>query len=287
MIRRHCLRKQTEYRSLGGIVTLLVIAAIALFMAMPLIQTGHFLIEVPIELWWRLDWQPDLDHYGIGTSLAGSTALLLYALPPTLLLSHLIAQQLVETQSHAARSTLITLLQTWASLPSVIIGLWIMASLVPFIQSHLGQGYTLFTSAVGLTLFITPALTLLIFQNYQHFHHAFRPLADSLEMNGRLRLLYYLKSYRTETRHTLLYGFCRLFGETMIVLMLSGNALNRSFAPFESIRSLTATIALEMGYASQWHEMALYALASLALLITLIILLLGKNSDAYPIKSGA
>ena len=42
-------------------------------------------------------------------------------------------------------------------------------------------------------------------------------------------------------------GFGRAIGETMVVLMASGNAAIVSFAPGDSIRSLSATIAAEMG----------------------------------------
>src|SRR5208283_322859 len=42
-------------------------------------------------------------------------------------------------------------------------------------------------------------------------------------------------------------GFGRAIGETMIVLMASGNAAILSFSPFDSIRTFSATIAAELG----------------------------------------
>jgi len=45
----------------------------------------------------------------------------------------------------------------------------------------------------------------------------------------------------------LLLGIGRVFGETMIVLMATGNAALISANPFESVRTFAATIGAEMG----------------------------------------
>src|SRR5690606_19385125 len=53
---------------------------------------------------------------------------------------------------------------------------------------------------------------------------------------------------------SIILGFGRAIGETMIVLMASGNASNITANIFMSVRTMTATIAAEMGEVSQGSD---------------------------------
>jgi phosphate transport system permease protein len=68
-------------------------------------------------------------------------------------------------------------------------------------------------------------------------------------------------------------GFGRAIGETMIVLMCAGSAPQIVLNPFESVRTMTATIAAEMGAAQQGslHMHSLFLVG--AILITLAFIL--------------
>jgi len=54
-------------------------------------------------------------------------------------------------------------------------------------------------------------------------------------------------------------GMGRAIGETMAVVMISGNATHVATSPLDSVRTLTANIAIEMGYAVGDHRRALFA----------------------------
>lgn len=71
---------------------------------------------------------------------------------------------------------------------------------------------------------------------------------------------------------SVLLGFGRAVGETMIVLMVSGNAANFSGDFFASVRTLTATIAAEMGEVSRGseHYYALFLIGMVLFVITFI-----------------
>ena len=73
-------------------------------------------------------------------------------------------------------------------------------------------------------------------------------------------------------------GLGRALGETMTVLMATGNsaAIPRGF--LDSVRTITATIAIEMGEVpyQTTHYFALFAIAGLLFLITLLVNLLGE-----------
>lgn len=71
----------------------------------------------------------------------------------------------------------------------------------------------------------------------------------------------------------ILLAFGRAVGETMIVLMATGNAGNIGFNLFESVRTMTATIAAEMGEATKNsdHYYALFLIGAVLFTITFII----------------
>jgi phosphate transport system permease protein len=73
-------------------------------------------------------------------------------------------------------------------------------------------------------------------------------------------------------------GFGRAIGETMIVLMASGNASIVSWHIFDSTRTMTATIAAEMAEAVQGgpHYRILFMLGSLLFVVTFISNLAGE-----------
>jgi phosphate transport system permease protein len=54
-------------------------------------------------------------------------------------------------------------------------------------------------------------------------------------------------------------GMGRAVGETMAVIMISGNATHIPHSLLDSVRTLTANIAIEMGYATGEHRQALFA----------------------------
>ncbi len=73
-------------------------------------------------------------------------------------------------------------------------------------------------------------------------------------------------------------GFGRAIGETMIVLMASGNAAVLSWSPVDSIRTFSATIAAELGELVQGspHYHVLFFIGAFLFILTFIINLMGR-----------
>jgi ABC-type phosphate transport system permease subunit len=67
-------------------------------------------------------------------------------------------------------------------------------------------------------------------------------------------------------------GLARALGETMAVLMVTGNAINLPTTLVSSVRTLSANIALEMAYALDMHRAALFATGFMLVLIVLLML---------------
>jgi phosphate transport system permease protein len=66
-------------------------------------------------------------------------------------------------------------------------------------------------------------------------------------------------------------GISRAVGETMAVILVAGNSPPLAFSPLQSIRTLTSTIAMEMGYASGRHSEMLFSIG--VVLFTIILVL--------------
>lgn len=254
-------------------LAIVLIAALAFTLAFPVIQSLPFYAEVPIDNWTSTDWRPSDGYFGFGTAMAGSMLLVLATLPLSLALGWLLSIQLVDSRRSLINPFTVALLEVWVALPSVIIGVWAMTELVPIVRDIAGSGYSLITAAIGLTIFITPTCTLLFYRSYRaHLQH-YQALESSFEMSVLSRSELFIKSQPSAVIGTTNYIFCRVFGETMVVLMLSGNSLQIPGNPFEGMRTVTATIALEMAYSMGMHQTALFALATFAMLIILFVLL--------------
>src|SRR6185503_21250971 len=66
-------------------------------------------------------------------------------------------------------------------------------------------------------------------------------------------------------------GMGRAVGETMAVVMVAGNAVQLPHSPLDPIRTLTANLALEMGYAAGDHRSALFATGIVLFLVIVIL----------------
>lgn len=69
-------------------------------------------------------------------------------------------------------------------------------------------------------------------------------------------------------------GIGRAIGETMAVIMIAGNQAQIPGSIFEGVRTMTANIVLEMGYAADLHREALIATAVVLFVFILLINLL-------------
>jgi ABC-type phosphate transport system permease subunit len=78
---------------------------------------------------------------------------------------------------------------------------------------------------------------------------------------------------RSGTLAGIILGISRAMGETMAVILVAGNSAQLVRGPLDSIRTLTATIALEMGYAQGRHSEMLFSIG--VVLFALILLLNG------------
>ena len=172
-----------------------------------------------------------------------------------------------------------------AGIPSVVYGFFGLVKIVPFIRDNMpGRGLSLLAAAGLLGIMILPtiitvaqsALDAVPKKYYEgalalgadHERSVFRvivPAAVSGIMAG------------------IVLGVGRAIGETMAVIMVAGNQPIVPESIFEGVRTMTANIVLEMGYAADLHRGALVAtgvvLFVFILLITMLFNVIKKRGE--------
>jgi len=255
-------------------IVLSLMLILAFLLAYPLVSSWSFFTDIPIANWLSFDWDPDNDSFGMGVQLTGSLLLVLTTLPLALLMGWIISLQLVDNRKNWLNPIIVGILEVWISLPSIIIGIWAIIEIIPLVRETFGgRGYSLLATTIGMTIFIMPTCTLLFYRSYLSHLDQYQGLESSFQMSVLSRSELFIKSQPTAVIGTINYIFCRIFGETMVVLMVSGNSLQVPGNFLEGFRTLTATIAMEMAYAADMHATALFAMASVAIVFILVVLL--------------
>ena len=158
-----------------------------------------------------------------------------------------------------------------AGIPSVIYGFWGIAFLIPIINKIEKPGASLLAGIIILSLMILPTLALLLSASFQSINRDVILNAQALNLSRETFILkIVLKTRFKAILNASLLAVTRAIGETMAVLMVCGNVIQSSPELLKPIRTLTANIALELGYATGLHRTALFTSASLLLLLVLL-----------------
>jgi len=154
-------------------------------------------------------------------------------------------------------------------IPTILYAFVSAMLLVPLVRRGLGgSGYSLLTAAIVLSALILPTLVLLIHSAWVGAAPRIRMTCAALGLTRAQELLRVLvPATRRELIAAGLLGFGRAIGDTMIALLLSGNAAQVPGSPLESMRALTAHVALVIATDSQDAAYASVFAAGLVLLV--------------------
>ena len=282
---------------LNGFIAIAAIALIFIFLfkegvqafqtiaASRFIQTHELDFDnVPqiVRMWQPVGMNP---KYSIVPLVCGS---FLVALPATLiatLFGLASGIYLAEVAGKRTRELVKPAIELVAGVPSVVIGFFCLATLATLVQNALGNDFRLnaFVGALGVAFVIVPVIATMT-------DDALRAVPDELRQGAHA-----LGANRWETIWrvvvpagssgliaSILLGMGRALGETMIVLMATGNAGQVTANPFDSVRTMTATIAAELGAVPQGGEQyrALFLVGSILFTITFLINLAAEMTVA-------
>lgn len=164
------------------------------------------------------------------------------------------------------------LIELLAGIPSVVYGFWGLTTLAPLIGRLHPPGLSLLTGILILTLMILPTVALTADAALAAVPTAYLRGAAALGLS-RWGLIsgVALPAARSGISAGVILASGRAIGETMAVLMVAGNVVQQPLSLFDSVRTLTANIALEMAYATGDHRAALFV-SGLALMSMVLVL---------------
>ena len=168
-----------------------------------------------------------------------------------------------------------------AGIPSVVLGFFALMVLATWLQDLLGVRYRLnaLTAGVGLGLAVIPIIYTVAEDALAAVPRSYREASYALGANRwetALRIV--VPAALPGIFAGVALGFGRAVGETMIVLMASGNAALTSWSITDSVRTLSATIAAELGEVvfGGPHYRVLFLLGVLLFVFTFAVNLAGE-----------
>lgn len=169
-----------------------------------------------------------------------------------------------------------------AGVPSVVLGFFALMVVATFTQDLFGFTYRLngFVAAVGLAMTIVPVIFTISEDAIQAVPKRLSEAAAALGARKyQIALRVIVPAAIPGITAAVILGFGRAIGETMIVLMASGNAAVVELFDFStSVRTVTATIAAELGEVARGeaHWRILFLLGVMLFAITFVLNLFGK-----------
>jgi phosphate transport system permease protein len=174
------------------------------------------------------------------------------------------------------KETLKIVIELLAAIPSVVWGFIGLSVLNPLIQQvfHVPIGLNMLNGAILLALMSVPIMVSIGEDALKAVPDSYREAAlamGSTRWQTVHRVL--LPAARNGLLAAVLLGVGRAVGETMAVLMATGHAINIPHSPFDPVRTLTATIAAELGEASvgSAHYQVLFVIGILLFTITFAV----------------
>lgn len=218
-------------------------------------------------------WQPSNGKFGILPMILGSIyvtggALLLGV--PVGLLCALFMARFCPAWLHRIIKPCIELL---AGIPSIVYGFFGLIVLVPFVREVFGgKGYSILTASILLAMMILPTIITMAETSLravpQSYYEGSLALGASHERSVFFTVLPAAKS---GIMAAIILGVGRAMGETMAVIMVTGNQPRIPDNILKGVRTLTTNIVMEMGYATDLHREALIATAAVLFVFILII----------------
>ncbi len=265
----HALRL-TALSAIGilGLITLFIVREGA-----PILYTTG-----PRALLFGRQWLPLQAKYGLLPMILGSALVTAGALLIAVPLALACAIVLAELAPPRARALLKPTIELLAGIPSVVYGFMGVVLLVPWIRTHLGgPGASALAAAIILGIMTLPTIIGISIDALEAVPRSYRDASKALGATGWQTLcMVTLPAARSGIVAAVILGMGRAVGETMAVIMVAGNAVRIPSSVLQPVRTLTANIALEMGYASGAHTQALFATAIVLLTIVMALNLLAN-----------
>ena len=251
----------------SAILLLLLITFFIFQQGIPLI------FKVGIGNFLSTHWAPTKGQFGILSMIIGSLMVTAGALIVGIPFGLACAIFLAEFSSKVVQKTLKPIIELLAGIPSVVYGFIGIVILVPFIREHFGgPGFSVLAASIILGIMILPTIVSISYDSLVAVPKTYREGSFALgATKWQTVVMLLFPAARSGIIAGIILGMGRAIGETMAVIMIAGNALKLPHSILDSVRTLTSTIALELGYAAGDHRAALFACGSILFVIIVVL----------------
>jgi len=262
--------------------TILAVFLIFLFLGMEGLPA---LLEVPLSSLFNDRWAPvSAEHPGFGlySLVAGSVLVTVLATILAVPFGVAGATYLSDFASPRERELLKPFIEVLAGIPSVVLGFFGLVVVGPAVKTLFGlpSGLTAMTGAVLLALMAMPTILSIAEDALRAVPQSYKDASLALgatpwQTTWRVTL----PAASSGVIAAVMLGIGRVIGETMAVMMCTGNAALVTASPFESVRTMTATIAAEMGEVAfgSDHYRVLFLVGLVLLGMTLVVNLYARR----------
>lgn len=265
---------------LSGIVLMMIllIFAFLFWFALPVFFT-------PDSTTFSLLWQPEHGHYGILPMLAASSMLGVMSLVVALPVAVGIAGFCQLNRYRTIATWIRRLIRLMSGVPTVVYGIAAVFLLVPFLRNsaQCGSGFSLLAATLMIVLLILPVMVMVLDSFCQPLAKQLNLTAASMGLSDTQVVFHVIiPAAKKVIGSAALLGFSRAIGDTLLPLMLAGNAPQVAENVFDSIRTLTAHIGLVIATENASEYNSLFAAGFLLLCINVFItLLIRRVEHAY------
>jgi phosphate ABC transporter permease protein PstC len=219
------------------------------------------------------EWQPQAGKFGIFPMVVASLWVTLGAMAIGAPLGVAGAVFLTEFVPRAVMRVVKPTIELLAGIPSVVYGFIGVIVLAPLIRGHLGgPGLSVLAGSVVLGIMILPTVISISIDSILAVPQSYRE--GSLALGATTWQTVHMvtvKAARSGIIASIILAMGRAIGETMAVIMVAGNAVKIPHSPLDSVRTLTANIALEMGFATGLHRQALFATGVVLFVVIMVL----------------
>ena len=227
-------------------------------------------------------WKPGNDLYGIFPMIVGSLYVTAGAIifgVPVGLMTAVFLSRFCPKKLHGILKNGIDLL---AGIPSVVYGFFGLMVIVPFVRNVFGgNGSSILTASLLLGMMILPTIISVSESSLNSVPSPYYEGARALgATHERAVFMVMLPAAKSGILAGVILGIGRAIGETMAVIMVAGNQARIPDSILKGVRTLTANIVIEMGYAADLHREALIATG-----VVLFVFILGINMTFNLVKN--
>jgi len=235
--------------------------------------------KVPLGNLFGTRWYPTFDLFGTLPLLLGSILVTITAIAIALPLGVATAVYVREIAPNWAREILKPMIEVLAGIPSVVLGFFGMTIIAPLIRQGFGlpTGLTAFTGALILAYMALPTIISVAEDALDAVPTSYRNAGLAMgATHWQTIWRVVVPAARSGILMAVMLGMGRAIGETMLVMMVTGNAARMPLgldAIFMPVRTMTATIAAEMGEVASGstHYHVLFAIGIILFLLTFIL----------------